>query len=156
MTSWSVSINKGTRQEERTTIPEHMYDPCSSEEQGVDIVLASQMALVVKNPRWSKELQRRRPKRRGFNPWVRKIPWRRVWQSTPVFLPGESHDRGAWRATVHGVTKSRTRLRAWACMHAGLCCWNVIAGVGIPTLLTLPSGGQNTCHVRISHRPCCK
>ena len=26
----------------------------------------------------------------GFNPWVRKIPWRRAWQPTPVFLPGES------------------------------------------------------------------
>ena len=26
-----------------------------------------------------------------FNPWVRKIPWKRAWQSTPVFLPGESH-----------------------------------------------------------------
>ena len=26
-----------------------------------------------------------------FNPWVGKIPWRRVWQSTPVFLPGKSH-----------------------------------------------------------------
>ena len=23
--------------------------------------------------------------------WVRKIPWRRKWQTTPVFLPGESH-----------------------------------------------------------------
>ena len=32
-------------------------------------------------------LQCRRP---GFNPWVGKIPWRRAWQSTPVFLPGES------------------------------------------------------------------
>ena len=29
-------------------------------------------------------------KRRGFDPWVRKIPYRRAWQSTPVFLPGES------------------------------------------------------------------
>ena len=27
----------------------------------------------------------------GFNPWVGKIPWRRKWQPTPVFLPGESH-----------------------------------------------------------------
>ena len=35
-------------------------------------------------------LQGRRP---GFNPWVRKIPWRRKWQPTPVFLPGESHGR---------------------------------------------------------------
>ena len=34
----------------------------------------------------------------GFDPWVRKIPWRRAWQSTPVFLPGKSLDRGAWQA----------------------------------------------------------
>ena len=26
-----------------------------------------------------------------FDPWVGKIPWRRKWQPTPVFLPGESH-----------------------------------------------------------------
>ena len=26
----------------------------------------------------------------GFDPWVRKIPWRRKWQPTPVFLAGES------------------------------------------------------------------
>ena len=26
-----------------------------------------------------------------FDPWVRKIPWRRAWKPTPVFLPGESH-----------------------------------------------------------------
>jgi len=26
-----------------------------------------------------------------FNSWVEKIPWRRKWQPTPVFLPGESH-----------------------------------------------------------------
>ena len=30
-------------------------------------------------------------KRPGFNPWVRKIPWKREWQPTPVFLPGEPH-----------------------------------------------------------------
>ena len=29
----------------------------------------------------------------GFDPWVEKIPWRRKWQTTPVFLPGESRDR---------------------------------------------------------------
>ena len=32
----------------------------------------------------------RRQKRRTFNPWVGKIPWRRAWQPTPVFLPEES------------------------------------------------------------------
>ena len=31
--------------------------------------------------------------RPGFNPWVRKIPWRRKWQPTPAILPGESHVR---------------------------------------------------------------
>ena len=35
--------------------------------------------------------QGRRFRRHRFNPWVRKIPWRRKWQPTPVFLPGESH-----------------------------------------------------------------
>ena len=41
------------------------------------------IAQMVKN-----QLQCRRP---GFDPWVGKIPWRREWQPTPVFLPGESH-----------------------------------------------------------------
>ena len=35
--------------------------------------------------------QCKRGKRLRFDPWVRKIPWRRKWQPTPVFLPGESH-----------------------------------------------------------------
>ena len=33
----------------------------------------------------------RRHKRWGFDPWVGKIPWRRAWQPTAVFLPRESH-----------------------------------------------------------------
>ena len=33
-----------------------------------------------------------------FCPWVRKIPWRRAWQPTPVFLPGEFHEQRS-----HGV-----------------------------------------------------
>ena len=35
--------------------------------------------------------QCRRRKRLRFDPWVRKIPWRREWEPTPVFLPGDSH-----------------------------------------------------------------
>ena len=35
--------------------------------------------------------QGRRHKRCGFDPRVGKIPWRRKWQPTPVFLPGKSH-----------------------------------------------------------------
>ena len=45
------------------------------------------MALVVKNsPANAGDIKRRR-----FDPWVGKIPWRRAWQPTPVFLPGASH-----------------------------------------------------------------
>ena len=48
---------------------------------------AFQVALVVKNP----PANAGRCKRCGFDPWVEKIPWKRAWQPTPVFLPGESH-----------------------------------------------------------------
>ena len=46
---------------------------------------ASQVVLVVKNPAANVGDIRDR-----FSPWVGKIPWRRAWQPTPVFLPGES------------------------------------------------------------------
>ena len=39
------------------------------------------------------------------------LHWRRKWQSTPVFLPGESQGGGAWWAAVYGVAQSRTRLK---------------------------------------------
>ena len=42
--------------------------------------LASLVAQTIK----------RLPAMPGFDPWVGKIPWRRAWQPTPVFLPGES------------------------------------------------------------------
>ena len=46
-------------------------------------------------PNWCKykepACQCRRHKRPRFSPWIGKIPWRRAWQSTVAFLPGESH-----------------------------------------------------------------
>ena len=47
--------------------------------------MASSVAQMVKN---LPAMQRS-----GFNPWVGKIPWRRKWQPTLVFLPGKSHGR---------------------------------------------------------------
>ena len=41
---------------------------------------------AVKNP---PAMQVDQDKRHRFNPWVRKISWRRKWQPTPVLLPGE-------------------------------------------------------------------
>ena len=37
----------------------------------------------------------RRCKRCGFDPWVGRIPWRRAWQPTPIFLPGKSQSQGS-------------------------------------------------------------
>ena len=49
-------------------------------------------------------LQSRRPR---FNPWVGKIPWRREGNPLQYSSLENPMDRGAWRATVHRVTKSR-------------------------------------------------
>ena len=46
----------------------------------------------------------------GLDPWVRKIPWKREWQLTPVFLPREFQGERAWQATVHEVTKTWIQL----------------------------------------------
>ena len=54
------------------------------------------------------QCKRHRPR---FKPWVRKIPWRRAWQPTPEFLPGESH---GWRNLADCSPqgrKSQTRLK---------------------------------------------
>ena len=45
------------------------------------------------------------------NPWVRKIPWRRKWQPTVVFLPGESHGQRSLVVYSPWVAKSWTRVR---------------------------------------------
>ena len=35
-------------------------------------------------------------RRHGFvDPWIKKIPWKRKWQPTPVFLTGKSHEQRA-------------------------------------------------------------
>ena len=65
--------------------------------------------------------QCRRNKRCGFDPWIRKIPWRRAWQPTLVFLPGESRgQRSLWlsRRALINITTTRSLLnsveyRAW-------------------------------------------
>ena len=49
---------------------------------------------MVKNPPPSG----RRLKRLRFDPCAGKIPWRRAWQPTPVFLPGQSHRQRAPQA----------------------------------------------------------
>ena len=57
----------------------------------------------------------------GFNPWVRKIPWRRAWPPTPVFLPGEFHGQKSlesysqWRCQELDTTEQLT-LTLFTCL----------------------------------------
>ena len=74
-------------------------------------------------PRWLSEyrvcLQCRRQMRYRFHSWVEKIPWRRAWQPTLVFLPRESH--GQWSLEGYksiGLHKVRHDGNNWAHMHA--------------------------------------
>ena len=53
--------------------------------------------------------QCRRCKTCGFDPWIRKIPWRRAWQPTLLFLPGKSH--GHWNLVSYSP---------WGCKQSWL------------------------------------
>jgi len=46
-------------------------------------------------------------RRRKFNLWVGKIPWRREWQHSPVFLPGRFHGQRSLAGYSPGVTRVR-------------------------------------------------
>ena len=47
----------------------------------------------------------------------------RKWQPTPVFLPGESQGRGAWWASVYGVTQSHTWLKRLSSSSSNVLVW---------------------------------
>ena len=78
-------------------------------------------------PRWlsGKEstCQCWRQRRLRFYPWVRKIPWRRTWQPTSVFLPGESHGQ---RSLVGCCPWGRRVRRNWASTHSLWYTWNLL------------------------------
>ena len=74
---------------------------------------ASQVALVVKEP----ACQGRRQKRQGFNPWIRKIPWRRAWQHSSILTwripwtegPGELQSIGSQRDTTEATWQQHSQ-----------------------------------------------
>ena len=55
--------------------------------------------------------------RPGFDPWVGKTPWRRKWQPTPVFLPGESHGRRSLTGYSPWGRKSETWQNNWTSLQ---------------------------------------
>ena len=107
---------------------------------------ASLEAQTVKNPPAIWET--------GFNPWVGKIPWRRAWQPTPVFLPGESpwteesgglQSMGSQRVRYDWVTKHTywsyiTLLtRIFWIQWPRLCSPWTVLGWALPTLALITS-----------------
>jgi len=84
---------------------------------------ASLVAQMVKNPPAMQETQ--------VQSWVRKIPWRRKWLPTPVFLHGEFHGQ-----------RSLAGYSLWGCKKSDMTEW-----------LTLPSSSSNiplSIHITLS------
>ena len=75
--------------------------------------LPSVVIQMVKDP----------PAMKVFDPWGRKIPWRRAWQPTPVFLPGESHGQRSlvgyspWSRKESDTTELVTRTQTHTHRH---------------------------------------
>ena len=68
----------------------------------------------------------RRCKRRGFDSWVRKIPWSRKWYPTPVSLPGKEHGQGSLVVFSHwgpkGVRHDLTTKQHHSMLEVIKCC----------------------------------
>ena len=71
--------------------------------------------------------------RSEFNPWVRKIPWKRAWHPTPVFLPGKSRRQRSlagydpWGHKESDMTETTEPaleiLGTWTLLKQGLHLW---------------------------------
>ena len=92
--------------------------------------------------------QCRRCWRCEFDPWVEKIPWRRKWQPTPVFLPGKSH--GEMRLTGYSPCGCKE-----SCMQVFIdIVRNVFSQAKLNTLhFTWITIHLNTLHFTC-HKPC--
>ena len=97
--------------------------------------------------------QCRRHKRSRFDPWVRKIPWRRAQQPTPVFLPGESRGQrklagyspqGHTESDTTEDTQHRRHARAFSrCTELGLLFVEVCGLlIVVPSLVVAFPGGS--------------
>ena len=105
---------------------------CSSRCYTEVLVGGSPRGPAVKNSSAMQETRRRH----GFNPWVRKIPWRRAWQPTPDSCLGNPLDRGTpwgckeldtteWltQAHVHAHTHRHTHTHTHTHTHGNTVSW---------------------------------
>ena len=91
-----------------------LCNPSSTLQMKVQSFWTEVVILSVQAYRWlsGKEsaCQSRSYRRRRINPWVGKFPWRKKWQPTPVFLPGESHGQRSLTGHSPRDRKSWTQL----------------------------------------------
>ena len=75
-----------------------------------------------------------------FDPWVRKIPWRRKWQPTSVLLPGKFHGQrslAGYSPWDHKESNPTSRHRT---RHTGNLSWPIISLAWLAMPLWLASG----------------
>ena len=86
-------------------LPSHVHWSVVDSKQNIETTYRSILvALVVQNlPSNAGDI--------GHTGSTPAMTWRRAWQSTPVFLPGETMDRGALQGIAHGIAKSWIRLK---------------------------------------------
>ena len=84
------------------------------------IIILSTLPMGFPGGASSKEssCQCRRHKRHKFNPWVKKIPWRRKWQSTPMFL----HEKISWTEEPGRLQSMEPQSRTWLSYQAQGSC----------------------------------
>ena len=114
----AVTIHSDFRARESKSLTTSTFSPSICHEVMEKAMAPHSGTLVWKIP-WTEEpggLQSMGSLRVG-NDWATSLSlftfmhWRRKWQPTPVFLPGESQGQGSLVAAVYGVTQSRTRLK---------------------------------------------
>ena len=92
--------------------------------------LDSQVVLVVKNPPANGDM------RCGFDHWVRKIPYRRKWRPTPIFLLGESHAQRSLAGLQSIGSQSWTWLKWLSTLLYYMLWWE--SGCRVGSLLLSP------------------
>ena len=91
------------------SLGENVWTPQSGTWDAYVTRLAVAFKSLYKNPCW---LSGKESTCNAGDSWslVRKMPWRRKWQLTPIFLPGKFHGQRSLRATVQGIIRFRHNL----------------------------------------------